>query len=168
MLVVYGMCMCVCACECVCIPCCCCSVAKLCPTFCDPMDCSTSSSYVLYCVPEFAQIHVHWVSDAIWSSHSLLPLFSSCPPAVSESGSFPVSQVFTSGGQSIGASASALVLPMNIEDWFPLGLTGVISLQFKGLSRVFSSSAVWKHPFFGTQPSSESSSHTHPWLLEKQ
>ena len=78
-----------------------------------------------------------------------------------------MSQVFTSGAQSIGASASALVLPMNIEDWFPLGLTGVI-LQFKGLSRVFSSSAVWKHPLFGTQPSSESSSHTHLWLLEKQ
>ena len=69
------------------------------------------------------------------------------------SGSFPMSQLFASGGQSIGASASASVLPMNIQDWFPLGWTGWISLQFKGLSRVFSSTTIQKHQFFSTQPS---------------
>ena len=78
--------------------------------------------------------------------------------------SFPVSQLFASGGQSIGASASASVFPMNIQGWFPLGLAGMTSLQSKELSRVFSSSTVWKHQFFSTQPSN---SHIHTWLLEK-
>ena len=82
-------------------------------------------------------------------------------------GSFPISQFFASGGQSIGVSASASVLPMNIQDWFPLGWTGWISLQFKGLSRVFSNTTVQKHQFFGTQLSLWSSSHIHTWLLEK-
>ena len=76
--------------------------------------------------------------------------FSSCIQSFPASGSFPVSQFFTSGGQSIGVSASASVLPMNIQDWFPLGLTGWISLQSKGLSRVFSNTTVQKHQFFGT------------------
>ena len=76
-------------------------------------------------------------------------------------------QFFASGGQSIGASASASVFPMNIQGWFPLGLTSLISLQSKGLSRVFSSPTVWKHQFFRTQPSLWSSSHIHTWLLEK-
>ena len=80
-------------------------------------------------------------------------LFSSCLQSFPASGSFPVSWLFTSGGQSIGASASALVLPMNIEGWLPLRLTGLISLQSKGLSRVFSSSIIRKHLFFSTQPS---------------
>ena len=83
------------------------------------------------------------------------------------SGSFQMSQFFESGGQSIGASASASVLPMNIQGWFPLGLTGLISLQFKGLSRVFSSTKIWKHQFFGTQPSLWFNSHICTWLLEK-
>ena len=78
-----------------------------------------------------------------------------------------MSQFFTSGGQSIGASASASVLPMNIQGWFPLGWSGWISLQSKRLSRVFSSTTVWKHHFFGVQPSLWSSSHTCTWLLEK-
>ena len=78
---------------------------------------------------------------------------------------FPVSQLFAPGSQSIGVSASALVLPMNIQGWFPLGLTGLISLLSKGLSRVFSSPTVWKHQFFSTQTSSSSQIHT--WLLEK-
>ena len=78
-----------------------------------------------------------------------------------------MSQFFPSGGQSIGASASASVLPVNIQDWFPLGLTGLISLQSKGLSRVFSNTTVWKHRFFGTQLSLWSNSHIHTWLLEK-
>ena len=80
------------------------------------------------------------------------------------SGSFPVSWFFTSGGQSIGVSASASVLPMNAQDWFPLGWTGWISLQSKGLSRVFSNTTVQKHQFFGTQPSLWSNSHTRTWL----
>ena len=79
---------------------------------------------------------------------------------------FPMSQ-FSSGGQSIGASASALVLPMNIQDWFPLGLTGLISLQSKGPSSVFSNTTVGKHQFFGTQLALRSNSHIHTWLLEK-
>ena len=85
--------------------------------------------------------------------------FSSGHQSFPASGSFPVSQFFTSGGQSIGVSASASVLPMNIQDWFPLGLTGLISLQSKGLSRVFSNTTVQKHQFFGTQFSLWSNSH---------
>ena len=83
------------------------------------------------------------------------------------SGSFPVSLFFTSGGQSIGASASATVLSKNIQDWFRLELTDLISLQSKGLSRVFSNTTVQKHQFFSAQPSLWSSSHIHTWLLEK-
>ena len=87
------------------------------------------------------------------------------------SGSFQMSQLFTSGGQSIGVSASTSVLPMNIpiniQDWFPLGWTGWISLQSKGLSRVFSNTTVQKHQFFGTQLSLWVNSHIHTWLLEK-
>ena len=83
------------------------------------------------------------------------------------SGSFPMSQVFASGGQSIGASASTSVLPRNIQDWFPLGWTGWISLQSNRLSRVFSSTTVQKHQFFGAQASLWSNSHMHTWLLEK-
>ena len=82
------------------------------------------------------------------SSSSVIP-FSSCLQSFPASGSFPVSQFFASGGQSIGASASASVLPMNISDWFPLGWTGWISLLSKGLSRVFSNTTVQKHQFFG-------------------
>ena len=89
------------------------------------------------------------------------------PQSFPASGSFPMSQFFTSGGQSIGVSASTSVLPMNIQDWFPLGLTGWISLQSKELSRVFSSTTVWKHQFFNTQPSLGSNSHIHIWPLEK-
>ena len=79
---------------------------------------------------------------------------------------FPVSQSFTSGGQSIGVSTSALVLPMNIQDWFSLGYTGWISSQSKGLSRVSSNTTVQKHQFFGAQPSSQSNSHIHTWSQE--
>ena len=79
----------------------------------------------------------------------------------------PKSQFFPSGGQSIGVSVSTSVLPMNIQDWFPLGLTGWISLQSKGLSRVFSNTTVQKHQFFGAHPSSQSNSHIHTWPQEK-
>ena len=80
---------------------------------------------------------------------------------------FPMSQFFTLGGRRIGVSASASVLPMTIQNWFPLGWTGWISLQSKGLSRVFSNTTVQKHQFFGTQPSSQSNSHIHTWPQEK-
>ena len=101
----------------------------------------------------------------IQPSHPLPPPFSSCPQSFPAAESFPMSQLFTSGGQSIGASAS--VLPVNIQGWFPVRLTGLISLQSKGLSRVFSSTTVRKHKFFGTQPSLWSNSHIRTWVLEK-
>ena len=119
---------------------------------CDPMDYSTPGFPILHYFPEFAQSHVHWVSDAIQPSHSFLPPF---PPSLSLSqhrGLFQWSWLFASGGQSMGASTSASVLPLNIQGWFPLGLTGLISLLSKGLSRVYSSTTVWKHQLFGIQP----------------
>ena len=103
-----------------------------------------------------------WCQQTI--SSSVTP-FSCRPQSFSTPGSFPTSQLFTSDDQRIGASI--LVLPMNIQGWFPLGLTGLISLLFKGLSRLFSSTAVQKHQFFGTQPSLWSNSHICTWLLEK-
>ena len=105
-----------------------------------------------------------WFHPAI--SSSAVPFFSSLQSSLA-SGSFPVSQFFASGGQSIGALSSASVLPMNIQDWFPLGWTGLISLLSKGLSRVFSNTTVQKHQFFSTQLSLWSNSHIHTWLLEK-
>ena len=117
-------------------------------------------------LPELAQTHVHWVGDAIQPSHplsSLLLHLQSFPAP----GSFQTSQFFASSGQSIGVSASASVLPMNIQDWCPLGWTGWISLQPKGLSRVFSNTTVQKHQFFSTQLSLQSNSHIYTWLLEK-
>ena len=97
---------------------------------------------------------------------SVVP-FSSCLQSFPASGSFQMSQFFTPSGQSIGVSASASILPMNIQDWFPFGWTDWISLQSKGLSRVFSNTTVQKHQFFGAQISSQSNSHIHMWLLEK-
>jgi len=99
-------------------------------------------------------------------SSSVVP-FSSHLQSFPASGSFQMSQFFASGGQSIGVSALVSVLPMNIQDWFPLGWTGWISLQFKGLSRVFANTTVQKHQFFGAQLSLYSNSHIHTWLLEK-
>ena len=103
-------------------------------------------------------------------SSSVFP-FSSRLQSFPASESFPMSHFFASGGQSIGVSASTSVLPVNIRDWFPLGfplgLTGWISLQYKGLSRVFFNTTVQKHQFFGAQLSLESNSHIHSWLLEK-
>ena len=124
--------------------CCWCSVAKLCPILCNPMDCrSMSGSSVLHYLPEFAQTHVHWVSDAIQPSR---PLSSPSPPA------FNLSQHQGLSNESAlhirwpkyGASASASVLPMNTQDWFPLGLTGLLSL-IQGFSRLFPSTTVQKH-----------------------
>ena len=105
-----------------------------------------------------------WCHPAI--SSSVIP-FSSCPQSFPASGSFQMSQPFTSGGQSMGVSASTSVLPMNTQGWSPLEWTGWISLQSKGLSRVFSNTTVQKHQFFGTQPSSQSNAHIHTWPQEK-
>ena len=123
------------------------SVAQLCLTLCDPMNYSTPGLPVHHQLPEFTQTHVHRVGDDIQPSHPL----SSPSPAFnpSQNQSFIMSQVFPLGGQSTGASAS--VLPINIQDWFSLGLTGLISLQSKGLSSLFSNTTVQKHRFFGTQ-----------------
>ena len=104
-----------------------------------------------------------WCHPAI--SSSVIP-FSSCPQSLPASESFPVSQLFSWGGQSTGVSALASVLPKNTQDWSPLEWTGWISLQSKGLSRVFSNTTVQKHQFFGTQLSSQSNSHIHTWPLE--
>ena len=102
------------------------------------------------------------------SSHLILYCpFASCPQSLPASGYFPMSQLFAWGGQSIGVSAAASVLPMNTQDWSHLGWTGWISLQSKGLSRVFSNTTVQKHQFFGAQLSSQSNSHIHTWPLEK-
>ena len=107
-----------------------------------------------------------WCHPTISSSVALI---SSCPQSFPALGSFPMSQLFASGGQSIGdsTSASASVLPMSIQGWFPLGLTGLIYLLSKGLSRVFSSTTVKKHQFLGAHLSLWSNSHIHTWLLEK-
>ena len=99
-------------------------------------------------------------------SSSVVP-FSSCLQSFPASGSCPMSQLLASGGQSTGASSSASVLPMNIQDWFPLGLTGLFSLLSKGFSRVLSSTTVQKHQFFGAQTSLWSNSYIRTWLLKK-
>ena len=99
------------------------------------------------------------------SNHFILSSLSFCLKSVSASGSFPMSWLFASDGQSIGVSA--WVLLMNIQNWLLSGLTGLISLQSKGLSRVFSNTTVWKHQFFSTQPSLWSNYHIRTWLLEK-
>ena len=147
---------------------CCCSITQLYPTLCNPMDCNTPGFRVLHHLLEFAQTHVHWVGDAIQPIH---PLSFPSPPTFNLSqhqGLFPwVSSSFTSGGQSIGALASASVPTMNIQDWFPLGLTSLIALQFKGLSRVFSNTIVQNHQFFSAQLSSQSYSCVRTWPLEK-
>ena len=141
------------------------SVAQSCPTLCDPMECSMSGLHVHHQLPEFIQTRPlnQWCHPTRSSS---VVLFSSCLQTFPALGSFPMSQFFTSGGQSIGLSASISVLPMNIQDWFPLGWTGWISLKSKGLSRV-SNTTVQMHQFFGTQLSSQSNSHLHTWPLEK-
>ena len=141
------------------------SVAQLCPTFCDPMDCSTPGLPLHHQLLKLAQTHVHWVGDAIQPSCPLpspSPTFNLC-----QHQSLPMSQFFASGSQSIRVSASVSVLAMNIQDWFPLGLIGWLSLQSKGLSRVFSNTTVPKHQFSSVQPSLWSDSHIHTWLLEK-
>ena len=126
------------------------SVAQSYPILCNPMDCSMPGCPVHHQLLEFTQTDINWVGDAIKQSHLLS---SPSPPAFNfaqNQGLF-ICQFFASGGQSIGVSASTSFLPMNIQDWFPLGWTGWISLQFKRLSRVFSSTTVQKHQFFSAQ-----------------
>ena len=147
--------------------CCCCSVAKLCLTLWDPVHCSTPGLPVPSPTPRAclnsSQLS-QWCHPAI--SCSVVPLSSSLQffPA---SWSFPVSHFFASGGQNIGASASASVLPMNIQGWFTLELTGLNSLLSKELVRVLSSTTIQKHQFFSAQPSLCSNSYIHTRLLEK-
>ena len=143
------------------------SVAQWCPTLCDPMNHSTPGLPVHHQLPEFTQTHVHWVSDAIQPSH---PLSSPFPPA------FNLSQYQGLFKWASSSHQVAKVLEFQLQQqffqWifrtdFPLGWTGWISLQSKGLSRVSSNTTVQKHQFFCTQLSSQSNSHIHTWLLEK-
>ena len=143
------------------------SVAHSCPTLCDPMDCGMPGFPVHHQLPELAQTHAHWEGDTIQPISSSVIPFSSHLQSFPASGSFPMSPFFSSGGQNVGVSASASVLPMNIQDLFPLEWTGLISLQSKGLSRVFSNTTAQKHQFFSAQLSSQSNSHIHTWPLEK-
>ena len=141
------------------------SVAQLCPTLCDPMNCSTQGLPVHHRLPEFTQTHVYWVGDVIQPSHPLSSPSSAPNPSASEP--FPMSQPFAWGGQSTGVSALASFLLKNTQGWSPSEWTGWISLQSKGLSGVFSNTTIQKHQFFSTQLSSESNSHIHTWPLEK-
>ena len=135
-----------------------------CVWLCDPMNCSMPGLPVL--TISLSLLKLTCIESVMPSNHLILcgPI-SFCPPSFPASGSFPVSKLFASRDQSTRPSASASVLPINIQGWFSLGLTGLISLLSKGLSRVFSSTTVWKHLFFGAQPSLWSNFHIHTWLL---
>ena len=146
--------------------CCCCSVAQLHPTLATPWTAAwqTSLSFTI----SWGLLRLRSIESVLPSKHVIFfALLSSCFQSPPASGSFPVNWLVASGGQSIRTSASASVLPMNIQDWLLLGLAGWNSLQSKGLSRVFSNTTVQKHQFFGTQLSLWSNSHNHTWLLEK-
>ena len=145
---------------------CTCLVTKSCLILCNPMDCSIPGFPVLHYLLDFAQAHVHWVSDGIQSSHPLSP---ASPPAFNLSQHQGLFQWHGSSHQVdkvLRFSAPASVLPMNIQDWFSLGFTGLISLQSKALPRVFSTT-IQKHQFFSARPSLWSDFHIHTWLLEK-
>ena len=143
-------------------------VQSLSLTLCDPMDCRTRTGFPGPSLSPRVDSNScplsQWCHPII--SSSVIP-FSSCLQSFPASGSFPMSQLFASGGKRIGASAAAAVLPMNIQDWFLLGLTGLISFQFKGLSRVLFNTTVQKYQFFSAQPSLWYNSHIYTWLLEK-
>ena len=137
------------------------------PTLCDPVDCSMPVFPAHHQLPGLTQTHVCWIGDAIQPSH---PLSSPSPPAPNPSqhqSLFQWVKPFAWAGQSIRVSALASVLPVNTQDWSPLRWTGWLSLQSKGLSRVFSNIIVQKHQFFGAQLSSQSNSHIHTWPQEK-
>jgi len=139
--------------------------------FVDPVDCSMPGFPVLYYLLEFAKklmsVELAMLCNHLILCHPHLLLPSIFPSIIVDEHQGPVSQLFASGGQSTGASASASVLSINIQGWFPLRLTGLISLLSKGLSRVFSTTTIWKHQFFSTQSSLWSNSHIRTWLLEK-
>ena len=144
-----------------------CLVTQLCPTLCDLWTAARQISLsftISQSLLKLMSIESVIPSNPISSS---VTLFSFCPQSFPASGSFSLSQFIASGGQSIGASASASVHPMNIQDWFPLGWTGLNSLLSTGLSRAFSNTTIPKHQFFRSQPSLWSNSHIHTWLLEK-
>ena len=135
------------------------SVAQSCPTLFEPMNHTMPDLPIHHQLPELTQTHVHRVLSSV-------DPFSSCPQSLPASGSSRMSQLFAWGGQSIGVSALASVLPKNTQDWSPLGRTGWTSLQSKGISRVFSNTTVQKHQFFSsTQLSSQSNSYIHTWPL---
>ena len=144
---------------------CCCSVNQSCPTL-QPDELQHTT---FPCPSLTAGVCSNWHPLSQWChpTASSVTLLSSCPQSFPASGSFPMSWLFASGGQTIGASASASVLTVNIQDWFPLRLTDLISLLSMGLSRIFCSTAVWEHQFFSAQSSLWYNSHTHTWLLEK-
>ena len=144
--------------------CCCCSVPKSCLTLYEPMNCSTPGFPVHYYLLELAQIHVYWVGSAIQPSHPQ----SSPSPALNPSQWQSLYQWVSLLHQLTKILELQLqsVLPKNIQGWFPLGLTGLISLPPKGLSRVFSNTTLQKHQFFSTQPSLWSKSHIYTWLLK--
>ena len=143
---------------------CSCSVAQSCLTLCDPMDCSIPGLPVLHHLLEFSQTQIHWVNDTTQASHLLFPS-SYCLQSFSASWSFPMSRLFTPGGQRIGVSTLASVLKMNIQGWFPLGWTCWISLRSKGLSSLLQHNL--KASVFSAQHSSWFNSHIRTWLLEK-
>ena len=139
------------------------SVAQSCPTLCDPMNRSTPGLPVHHHLPEFTQTHVR--HPAISSS---VVSFSSCPQSFPASESFPMSQLFSWGGQSIGVSALVSISPSKQHPGLiSFRMDWLISLQSKGLSRVFSNTTVQRHQFFSAQLSSQSNSHIHTWPLEK-
>ena len=143
------------------------SVAHLCPTLCNPMNRSTSGLPLHHQLPEFTQTHVHWVGDAIQPSH---PLMSPSPPVFNLSqhqGLFKWVSSLHQVAEVLEFQLQHQSFQMNTQDWSPLGWTGWISLQSKGLSRVFSNTTLQKHQFFGAQLSSQSNSHIHTWPLEK-
>ena len=132
-----------------------------CPIFSTPWTVACQAS--MFITNSRSLLKLMSIESVMPSNHLILchPFF--CLQDFPASGSFPVSQFFSSGGQSTGASASASVLPMNIRNWFLLGLTDLSSLQSRGLWRVFSNTTTQKHQFFGDQPSSQSNSHIHTW-----
>ena len=143
------------------------SVTQLCPTLWDPMNHSTPGLPIHH---PTSRVHSDSFPSSPWYhpaiSSSVVP-FSSCPQSLPASRSFPMSQLFARGGQSTGVAASASFPPKKCQGWSPSEWTGWISLQSKGLSRVFSNTTVQKHQFFGTQLSSQSNSHIHIWPLEE-
>ena len=141
-------------------------VAQSCPTLCDPMNPSMPGLPVHHQLLEFTQTHVHQVSDAIQPSHPLpsLLLLPPIPPSIRV---FSNESTLRMRWPSTGVSALASVLPKKSQGWSPSEWTGWISLQSKGISRVFSNTTVQKHQFFGAQPSLQSNSHIHTWPQEK-